>query len=699
MINAQKSIFPTVCLLIACGAQTPAWSASAGAAEHGMQALHGGSEESNHHGHTHHGHGVYQPDTARERRKARALRNLEGNRPTLDRRSNNAELPAIESALVDEVDRIVTYLADPAREGRAPGTQGIIDAGNYLENEMVQIGLVPAFDLTETAEDGTEIISERVSFRQPMPMGSSISATTKVMRINGIDIVAGVGFEPLAYSGSESATGPVVFTGYSVVSGPGGYMGFGPSESLKGKIAMTLKYEPMDGMGNSLWDDDGWSHQARLTYKVSALQRRGASAVMIVSPESANDERAGEMDTISSTSPRGAMRPNNEGPKFDIPVVSISPEAAQLILDADGSGRELSELIELANAGGIVEDLPDATVDLEVKIDRVTTYTDNIGGVLRGKGDLAHEYIVLGAHYDHVGYGYFGSRVRSAAGTVHPGADDNASGTSGVLLAAQELSARYAELDDSDDARSVLFLLFTAEESGLNGSKFYVKNPITDLENHQVMLNMDMIGTLESDPLEIGGFESSDELDTLATRHLDASGMVYDRNTSVGEGRSDHASFEARKIPNMFFFTGLHDQYHTPNDVIDIVDMEGAARIAMTVSRIAYDAATMDIEFTHSKNFTQPKSEDRQPRVRIGIVPSDASKGGLMVQRVFEETSASDAGLEQYDRITHWNGQEIESVEAWSPVLLEHAPGEVVKLTVVRGDETIEIEMTLKGIE
>jgi len=674
----HKPLIPAVAILIAATLQAPAWS--------------------------HDTAGVHGPETARELRKQRAEKNLENNRRNLDRLARDAELPAVDEALVEEYTRLIEYLADPAREGRIPGSQGIEDAAVFIESEMGKIGLVPAFDLTETSADDVEIITPNVSFRQPMPMGTSKSATTQTLAINGVELTAGEDFSPLAYSGSTTASGEVVFAGYAIVSGPESYMGFGPNEDFTDKIALCLKFEPMDEEGNSIWKEDRWSHHSRLTYKVSALERRGASAVLIVSPHSANDPTAGILDTIDSTSPPASMgRINKGGPKFDIPVLSISPEAAQRILDNGDSSQSLDDLIAKANIQGVVEPIDGASVDIDVEIEQTKTFTDNVAGILRGKGELADEFVVIGAHYDHVGYGHFGSRSGDK-GKLHPGADDNASGTSGVILAAQQLSEQYALLNDSDNARSILFLLFTAEESGLNGSKFYVDNPITEITNHEIMINLDMIGRLELDPLEIGGLNSSEQLRSLVVDHLDESGMIYDTKTSVGEGRSDHASFDKEDIPNIFLFTGLHDEYHTPEDTVDLIDLTGGVRVATVASKIALSAATIREPFIHRRDPNAPnqradEDENKQPKIRIGIIPANAADGGLSIQRVFDDTSASNAGLLSGDRITHWDGEAITSVDSWSPVLLEHKPGDIVALTVVRGDEKLEIDMTLKGIE
>lgn len=673
----HRPIIAALSILIAATLQAPAWSSDAGFTQ--------------------------GPETARELRKQRAQKNLENNRRNLDRLARDADLPAVDEALVEEFTRLIEYLSDPAREGRVPGSIGIEEAAVFIEDELGKIGLVPAFDLSELSVDDVEIITPNASYRQPMPMGSSQAAVIQKFVINGVELSGGEDFAPLAYSGSTTASGAVVFAGYAIVSGPNSYMGFGPNDDLKGKIVLCLKFEPMDEEGNSIWREGRWSHHSRLTYKVSALERRGASAVLIVSADSANDPTAGILDTIDSTSPPASMgRLNQGGPKFSIPVLSITPYAAQMILDNGGNGQTLEGLIAKANKEGIVESVGDVEAEIEIEIERTKTYTDNVAGILRGKGDLAGEFIVIGAHYDHLGYGHFGSRT-GAKGTLHPGADDNASGTSGVILAAQQLTRQYELLSETDHARSILFLLFTAEESGLNGSRFYVDNPITEIANHHIMLNMDMIGRLELDPLEVGGLKSSDQLYSLISGPPERSGIVYDTKTSVGEGRSDHASFDAQKIPNLFFFTGLHDEYHTPEDTVDLIDMAGAVRVAIVVSEIALDAATMREPFIHRRapnaKGHKANQENDQPTIRIGIIPADSSDGGLLVQRVFDNTSASNAGLQSGDRITHWGGDAISSVDSWAPVLLEHKPGDVVALTIVRGDETLEIKMTLKGIE
>jgi hypothetical protein len=632
-----------------------------------------------------------QPDTADDVRRKRAQRQLEENRRAQEREAEDvtyADMPPMDPALVEQFDAMLAIIADPEMEGRVPGSQGIEKAADYIQEQVVELGLVPAF----TGETGD------ASYRQPMQMGTHTAATSVTVAFGDASHTDFDDASPLAYSGSETATAPVVFTGFGIVSGPNNYLGFETNETVEDKIAIVLNYEPMTPEGDSQWKDEGWSHNARLTYKVTALDRRGAAGVIIVNPPNAQDNRVDVLESVESTSPPTNRVGDRGGPEYDIPVVHATPELVESILSYLGSDDDLAALIERANAGGVVMPMGDKELTLGVEMERTPRMTDNIGAVLPGKGELADEYVVIGAHYDHVGFGKFGTRRETDKGKLHPGADDNGTGTTATIIAAQLLTQRYETLTENDNARSILFLWFTAEESGLNGSKHYVDNPIVPLDQHLAMLNMDMIGTLSDGLLEIGGFEYGEGFEDLAKPALDASGIPYSTDVSVGSGRSDHASFNNAGVPALFFFTGLHERYHAPEDTPELLDDEGCVRVASLVSDIAFDTATFTGDIPHPDD--KKTTSDEGPKVRVGIIPSNArNNGGMRVERVFEDTSASQAGLRPGDRITKWNGTPIDSVETWMPIISAHAPGDVVTLEVQRGDETLEVEMTLRAIE
>lgn len=632
-----------------------------------------------------------QPDTADEVRRKRAQKQLDENRRAQEREAEDitpADLPPMDPTLVKHFDEMLSVVASPDMEGRVPGSQGIEKAATYIQSHLEDLNLRPAF----TNEDGN------ASYRQPMQMGTHTTATSVALRFNTSDYTSFDDISPLAYSGTETVTAPVVFAGYGIVSGPDHYLGFETNETVEDKIAIVLNYEPMNDDGTSKWREEGWTHNSRLTYKVTALDRRGAAGVIIVSPPGAADERVDVLETVESTTPPQMRAGDRSGPEYDIPVVHATPGVVESILTYLGSDDDLAALIAQANETGIVKPLGNNKITLDVKLDRQPRLTDNIGAVLPGKGALADEFVVIGSHYDHVGFGKFGTRRQTDRGKLHPGADDNGTGTTANILCAELLSQRYQLLSDEDNARSILFLWFTAEESGLNGSKYYVDNPIVPLDQHLLMLNMDMVGTLSDGLLEIGGFESGDGFEELATPALKASGIPYSEDVSVGSGRSDHASFDNAGVPALFFFTGLHDRYHAPEDTPDLIDDEGCVRIASLVTDMAFDAATHTGDIPHPDDNAGDDSPGA-PKVRVGIIPSNSPQGGMRIERVFEDTSASEAGLRPGDRITKWNGTDIDSVETWMPLLASHEPGDVVKIEIKRGEETLELDMTLRAIE
>lgn len=642
---------------------------------------------------------MYQPDTADDIRRKRAQKQLEENRRAQERQAEDitpADLPPMDPALVKQFDEMLAVIADPEMEGRVPGSQGIEKAADYIQQHLEELGLRPAFikdtDLNGSVKDLPN------HYRQPMQMGKHTAATAVNLTVGDTVYTDFDDASPLAYSGSDDTTAPVVFAGYAIVSGPNNYLGFETNEAVEDKIVIVLNYEPMNDDGSSQWKEEGWTHNSRLTYKVTALDRRGAAGVIIVNPPHAIDDRVDVLETVESTAPPSNRMGDRGGPEYDIPVVHATPAVAESILTYLGSDTDLQGLIDLANKDGIVKPLGDKQITLAVEMERTPRMTDNIGAILPGKGALADEYVVIGAHYDHVGYGKFGTRRQTDRGKLHPGADDNGTGTTANMIAAQLLTQRYETLTENDIARSILFLWFTAEESGLNGSRYYVENPIAPLDNHLLMLNMDMIGTLSDGLLEIGGFSSGEGFEELATPALNASGIPYSEDVSVGSGRSDHASFDNAGVPALFFFTGLHERYHAPEDTPEHLDDEGCVRVASLVSDIAFDAATYTGDIPHPDD-KKSNADSEGPKVRIGIIPSNARNGGMRIERVFEDTSASEAGLRPGDRITKWNGTDIDSVETWMPIITKHVPGDVVKLEVQRGDETLEVEMTLRGIE
>lgn len=594
---------------------------------------------------------------------------------------------------VRQYDAHIMTLSNPFFEGRAPGTRGNELAAEYIEFWYRKIGLAPAFP----DADDTPNASYRQSFSAPSELKVTQERLTIGVDGRMLELTPGVDFNTLGYAGNGEASGSLAFVGYSIDEGGDGYSSYDEDTDLEGKIVIMLRFEPFNEQGTSQWTDASgpkWSPNAGLMGKFKAAAARGASAIIFVCPPGVDDDRCGRLEDARSTRARGPMRQ-------EIPVVMISQDAAdELLKSADAKGRSLADLTSLANENGGVIDLPGASVEVVTRIEKLEVLTDNIGGILAGKGNLADEYVIVGGHYDHVGYGYFGS-VSGSVGQLHPGGDDNASGTSGVIMAAQWLKQRYDNLPDGANARSILFMGFSAEESGLNGSKYYTQHPTLQPSEIALMINMDMIGRLREGHVQLGGVGTADGLETWLEPMLADSGLDIGMQKS-GTGPSDHASFYRYGVPVLFFFTGTHDDYHTPGDMGWKVNRVGAIQVARLVTRVAEAAAdrTEGFDFTPTSDPQARRGPGRGSiKVRFGIRPGsyDDESGGVLVEGVSEDGSADLAGIQDGDVLLKWNGKTIGSVQAWMPMLAAHKPGDEVVVTILHDGKKIDKTVTLQA--
>ncbi len=578
----------------------------------------------------------------------------------------------------------VTTLANPFFEGRAPGSRGLELAGEYLIRHLDDAGLAPAFE-------GPDGPSWRQPFRVPgetRVLGAEASWSASSRRI---EWTPEVDFNPLAFGGNGVAEGEPVFVGYAIEDGPHAYSSFDEDTDLTGKIAIVLRFEPMDQRGRSKWSEtgEGWSSAAGLVGKLQALVDRGAEGIVLVNPPGADDPRARELMTARNSRMMGGRLP--------VPLIQATPEVVnELVQAGDARARSLMDLRRLADLGDArVIALPRAAMRIEAETVREEIETANIGGVLPGSGDLADEWVVIGAHYDHIGYGHFGSRTPSLAGTVHPGADDNASGTAGVLLLAESLADRAREMERP--RRSILFLLFSAEEMGLLGSRAFIEEPTADLEDIQAMINMDMIGRLR-ETLQVNGVGTGEGLREIVMREARETGVSI-RESDSGEVPSDQATFVREDVPVLGFFTGTHSEYHTAYDEAWTVNHAGALRVLDLVEEISWELATEStkLAFVDIASPSTRMGRVGRAKVRLGIAPGNYAdtRPGVLVGSVSSDTAAEAAGLQSGDRIIRWGGEELPDVVALMQRLADHKPGDVVRLLVERDGEEIDVDVEL----
>lgn len=324
-----------------------------------------------------------------------------------------------------------------------------------------------------------------------------------------------------------------------------------------------------------------------------------------------------------------------------------------------------------------------------------STNAENVAGVLRGSGDLAGQYIVIGAHLDHLGDGQFGSRGET--GALHLGADDNASGVAGVLLMAQGLASDYAQL--GGDRRSVLVIAFSGEESGLNGATYYVNNPVAPITTHTLMINFDMIGRIKDGRLSVSGVGTGAGLADVVEPIFDASSLIEQVETGLS-GRSDHWAFYEAGVPVLFVTEAdQNDDYHTQNDESWKINRTQGAETAAVFARVVHSLATTadNMAFVGGQRpSTGPSMGDI--RVRFGIRPGSYVEGvsGVAVGGVTPDSPADYAGLESGDLLVGWNGQEVGDVRDWMGQLMRHEPGDVVTVTVERDGERMDLKVTLQ---
>jgi hypothetical protein len=318
----------------------------------------------------------------------------------------------------------------------------------------------------------------------------------------------------------------------------------------------------------------------------------------------------------------------------------------------------------------------------------VVSTTSNVIGVIEGTdAKLKNEYIVVGAHYDHLGWGGPSSIFKSGK-AIHNGADDNASGTSGIIALAHKIAAKPLK-------RSVVLMAFSAEEMGLLGSAFYVNNPLKELQNTVAMFNMDMIGRLRDDKLTLFGIGSSSYWQQITDSLAKVSNLTLIENNE-GYGPSDHSSFYKEHVPVIMFFSGTHGDYHHPNDDWDKLNYEGMEKVV----NLVYSYVECVSNKSERPDYIKvQESDDKAAKGRhsygsgawFGIIPNfEESPLGCKISGASPGSPAMKAGLIENDIITTINGKEIKNLHDFMFAVREHKVGDVLDVEVLRGKDYTE---------
>ncbi len=461
-----------------------------------------------------------------------------------------------------------------------------------------------------------------------------------MLKINDTEYNAGESFFPMVESGDASVAQEVVYLSYGYKNDTLEWNDYKEKEHLDEKIYVMEYYLP-----DSLYEKLDVSVDEAIHTRIETAMEKGSSGIIFVNSHNPDND-----PTIS-------LRRRTQ--RWDIPIAFAGYNVYEH-LEREGFDAELTYAVELESE--------------QYTGKNVAAYLDN----------GAERTVVVGAHHDHLGYGGRTSR-HTGDPEIHPGADDNASGVAGVLE-----TARYISNQDWTGS-NYLFITFSAEEKGLLGSRHFVESDAYDMERINYMFNFDMIGRMEDNNLILIGTGTSPSWESIITETQPEGFNI--RKVQSGVGGSDHTSFYMQDIPVIFFFTGIHDDYHDIGDVHEKINYEGQKQILQFAWEMMEKLDESEkLEFTET-----PVDRSRRRRadgVTMGLMPDHAFDGtGLKIHKIVEGRPAHEGGLLDGDIIIALNEYEIEEIHSYMRALQNFEEGDVVTVTLIRDDKKLELEV------
>lgn len=454
-------------------------------------------------------------------------------------------LPPLDSAHEPALRTSIAHLTSESLEGRAIGTVGLEGAAHYLAGYFEGLGLAT--------------LPGHTWFHPFIYTRTEGLKLTTHLTFAGVKLQRGNDYHPAYNSPEGSFEGTVAFVGYAVSAPDKDYDDFA-GVNLKGKIALAMRFEPQLPNGDSQLAGASWSEHAPILRKAKEAADRGAVALVLATPPGRKLK-----DSL-------VMVARNQSATAPIPVYLVEQQIADRLLAAGGMPdlKTMQAHIDSAFSPRSVI-LRNTKLSGTVAFQRNSFNLKNVVAFVPGRGALADEYIVIGAHYDHIGRGAYGSRSPGSR-LIHPGADDNASGTAALLELARLFEGRRA-------GRSLLFVGFSAEEVGLIGSKYFVENPPVSLSKIKAMINLDMVGRLRSNQLTVGGVGTSAAFGPIIQAVDEQSPLKVTQAWKDGIAPSDCLPFVQKGIPILFFFTGMHADQHRVSDTPDKINYAGQAQV------------------------------------------------------------------------------------------------------------------------
>lgn len=535
-------------------------------------------------------------------------------------------------------ERHVRILASPEFGGRMTLAPSMYKTADYIKNEFKRYGLQPA------GNEGYFFTYDLQINQRPTKMNAAGFRNGDQF----MPLTLGTDYVPLVGSRHDTLlTAPVVFVGSKSAAESG---------DVAGKWVMMYRWNPSN------------ARETSATTRANDFARAGARGVIFVGPIG-----EGRLELPLYARPQGISAQSG------LVGVALHQKAFERI------------------TGIKFRTEPEKPIELPMQFRAVTGLETQTGrgrcvmAVLPGTDPkLKNEIIVIGAHHDHLGFGEVGSRTGNDI--LHPGADDNASGTAGVLALAEYFSRT------GGNRRTIIFQAYSGEEIGLLGARAWVRANPQVVPNIQAMINMDMIGRLREERLTIFCVNSAAEFPSLLDS-IKVQGVQYSKIMS-SPGNSDHAPFIASRIPSLFFHTGLTQEYHTENDTVDTINWDGMTRVIEVVRQTVrgIDAFDQRLAFTAAPPAANTGGGDpnRARRVRTGFMPDLGATDprGLRLAGVTPGSAAEAAGVRAGDILVSFAGKAIRTVEDLQAALTDARAGQAVTIVILRGDQRLELQLT-----
>jgi len=561
---------------------------------------------------------------------------------------------------VEHLRRHVVYLADDDRMGRGVGTVGLAAAADYVAARFEELGLEPGGD------DETYFQSFEATVGVEIEGDNLLEANGRAWKVD-------TDWRPYAFSESGRGSASAVFVGYGITAPEYEWDDYAGVD-VEGKFVVVLAMEPGQDDSTSVFEGLAPTAHSNLYSKAIYAREHGALGMLIVvGPRTEEDDRLARLRQTGAQS-SGILCAQVRRSTLQELTPDLDLDALQRAIDRDGTPRSRDTGVSLTLAVGLRHE---------------RAALRNVIGVVQGSDP--HRAVVLGAHYDHLGMGGTGSLAPDAH-EPHNGADDNASGTAALL----ELARCFSSAPTAP-AQTLVFAAFSGEEIGLAGSEHYVDHPTFPLQFTTAMLNMDMVGRLSDDKLNVLGAQSATEFMELLETANRVEPRFDLRAKGDGYGPSDQMAFYKKQVAVLHFFTGAHADYHKPSDDADRINYPGLLRVTEYVRRVTNAVMQQRLTFVAQ---SAPASDTGVGGFKssLGTIPDYSQPedlAGVLLADVRQEGPAAQAGLKGGDLIVRIDAMDIRNIYDFMHVLNTRKPGETIQIVVERQGERLTLDAIL----